>query len=110
MREKLYKIFVWLLETIFHILKYIAEGLIIVAIFLTISYAFADDMENSTVQHEEYNMCHIDDIHTYDINTKIVYIETGLFSYTPYISENGNYYKYDPETKEMIEIKSKSEE
>ena len=106
MREKFYKVFVWLLETIFHILKYIAEGIIVVAIFLAISYTFTDDIESSTVQHEEYNMCHIDDIHTYDMDTKIVYIETGLFSYTPYISENGNYYKYDPETKEIKELES----
>lgn len=105
MGEKLYKVFVWALETIYHILKYIAEGLIVLVICFIIARMFENEMENSTV-HEEYNMCHIDNIHTYEMDTMIVYIETGLFSYTPYISENGNYYKYNPETKEMIEIKS----
>ena len=51
---------------------------------------------------EKQNMVPIEEGYAYDANTKIIYKESfhgggraaKTTSYTPYISENGNYYQY----------------
>lgn len=72
--------------------------LIVILVAITIS------LNDSSIQQsrEEQNMIFLEDGFAYDVNTRIIYKEhiekngkySDTTSYTPHISENGNFYKY----------------
>ena len=72
--------------------------LLVICFFLTIIC----DSCSINESREKQNMVPIEEGFAYDANTKIIYKESfhgggrtaKTTSYTPYISENGNYYQY----------------
>lgn len=60
-----------------------------------------------------FDVEHINDLHVYDLNTHIVYIENytyyGNNVYTPYYDQNGKTCKYDVESNKVIPICNNTE-
>lgn len=63
---------------------------------------------SQALDRDRHNMRWIYDNYVYDIDTGIVYIEScsGMCRsvYSVYVNENGNYCKYNPKTKEWVEL------